>query len=441
MTVFSYLFLALQIALLLYGGYWLIISLFGFGKAERLPEREPEKRFLVLVPAHNEAEVIGSLVENLMNLDYPKELFEVCVIADNCTDKTADISRKLGAIVLEHTSLPGEKKGKPYAIKYAIDFISIDNFLTSEFDAIAIFDADNLVTTNYLREMNHHLLNGEKLIQCYLDSKNPNDNWITLGYATSYYFMNRSWQLAKYRLGLGNAIGGTGFCVDTGVIKEVGWTARSLTEDLEFTMQCLLKGIPTSWCHHARVYDEKPVKFKDSCVQRLRWARGHWDVCFKYAGRLFLRAFVKRDVRAFDGAVYLLNPAKILLEAATWIVGILMLKQDLFQIYPVWLWISLLIFSSIYTWIASGIDTNKKINKPKAIISAWALYYVYIPLFFWALITFKNTTWVKTKHSRNITMDAFTNEGITKNVQIAAVPSGSNTDTDFMNDLPSEAVS
>jgi cellulose synthase/poly-beta-1,6-N-acetylglucosamine synthase-like glycosyltransferase len=402
MTTFAYAFLFLQIFLFTIGSYWIIISFFGFRKVKRLPERNPQKRFLLLIPAHNEEKVIGALIENLKELDYPHSLYEIYVVADNSTDKTADIAKTLGVTVLEHTSLPDENKGKPYAIKYALD--NIGERLTNEFDAIAIFDADNLVTLNYLKEMNNHLLNGEKLIQCYLDTKNPDDNFITLGYATSYFYMNRSWQLAKYRLGLGNAIGGTGFCVDTQVIKKIGWSAQSVTEDLEFTIQCLLTGIKATWCHHAKVYDEKPEKFGASCVQRLRWSRGHWAVCFKYFGKLLVRAVTKLDKCSFDGAMYLFNPAKALLETLIWViwgVSIFVFRQSYFILFPTWFWVFLFLFSCVYVLTICGIDNNKKFNRVKALLSMLFFNVSYIPLFFWGLITCRNKTWIHTKHVKN----------------------------------------
>ena len=405
MNIFSYVLLFLQLSLLFFSSYWLIISFFGLGKIPRAPQKNAKKRFLLLIPAHNEEKVIGNLVKNLLDLDYPKELYEICVIADNCTDKTAVISRNLGVAVLEHTSLPQEEKGKPHAIKYA--FENIGNKLTEKFDAVAIFDADNLVTLNYLKEMNNHLLNGEKLVQCYLDTKNPKDNFITLGYAASYFYMNRAWQLARYKIGIGNAIGGTGFCIDTQVIKKVGWTARSLTEDLEFTAQCLLLGIKATWCHEARVYDEKPTKIKASALQRLRWARGHWEVCFKYSARLLLRGITKLDFKAFDAAVYLLSPARALLETSVWIIaviGIYIFNQNYFTLYPLWLFVPLLFLLYTYTVAVFRIDAEVKFSKTKALV-AFVFYSIsYIPLFLWALFTYKNKTWIHTEHTKNISL-------------------------------------
>jgi cellulose synthase/poly-beta-1,6-N-acetylglucosamine synthase-like glycosyltransferase len=399
----GYLTSAVEFTLLALWAYWFIISLFGFGKASKIRDKIPENKFILIVPAHNEAAVIGNIVENLQNMDYPKHLYDVLVIADNCTDDTAKIASMLGANVLEHTSQPDEPKGKPHAIRYAFDILGDDLYT---YDAFAIFDADNLVSLNYLKEMNNHLLKGERLIQCYLDTKNPDDNWITLGYGTSYYYMNRSWQLAKYRIGLGNAIGGTGFCVDTQLIKEVGWTATSLVEDLEFTMQCLLKGVRTTWAHHARVYDEKPTSFKASCIQRLRWARGHWDVAFRYTKPLLKRAFHSGDFRALDGALYLINPGKIVLGAVTgaFIYTSYFTKIEIFHpILPLWVWISLMVFNLAYIGIAATLDAGKTFKWVKAIFSLVIINYIYIPLFVWAMATTNNRTWVRTDHSRVLT--------------------------------------
>lgn len=403
-----YIILSISLLLLILFAYWFVIGLFGFGEPKPLPSHKLTKRFLLLVPAHNEEAVIEPLVNNLLNLDYPKELYDVLVIADNCNDNTANIVRNAGANAIEHTSLPGELKGKPYAILYALEQLGED--LVQKYDAVSIFDADNLVSKNYLIEMNKHLHEGHKLIQCYLDSKNPNDNLISLGYATAYYYMNRSWQLGKARLGLGNAVGGTGFTVDTKLLKEIGWSARSLTEDLEFTMQCLLHGEKAYWSHEAKIYDEKPVSFKASCIQRLRWARGHWDVCFKYSFQLLKRAIIKRDFAALDGFLYLINPGKIVVGT---MLDIIMLSIALSVIFfngtyvltvyvPLYVFIVFLLFQGIYIFYSIKKDTNVKVNFFKAI---WALFLTnvtYIPLFAWALITYKRKEWNPTVHSRNI---------------------------------------
>lgn len=394
--------LIVQGVLLFFWSYWLFISLFGFGKAKENTPHKPKKRFAIIIPAHNEEVVIEQLLRNLCGLNYPDELYNVYLVADNSTDRTASIGRKIrGITVLEHTSPPGEPRGKPYAIKYALDNLS------REYDAVVIFDADNLVSTNYLREMNNMLCEGHRLIQCYLDSKNPNDNWITLAYSTAYYYMNRSWQLAKSRLKLGNAIGGTGFCVEMKLLNEIGWTARSLTEDLEFTMQALLAGVPASWAHHARVYDEKPTDFKISVVQRLRWNRGHWDVCFRYAPKLFWRFLTKLDIRALDGFLYLVNPGKVVVGTG---VSALLLYDRLtvnhyHYLVPIWLWLVFMAVSYFNVVYATVKDSESRISLGKSLLSFITFNYTYMPLFVWALLTWRNKTWKRTEHTRAIEMD------------------------------------
>ncbi|WP_181884506.1 glycosyltransferase family 2 protein [Neobacillus piezotolerans] len=396
----------LQYVLLFFWTYWLVISFWGFKKPKKLKEFAPKKRFLLLVAAHNEESVIGQLVKNLKSLDYPKELYEVCVIADNCDDNTAKIARELGATVLEHTYLPGEPKGKPYAIKYAVD--TYGDRLVTDFDGVSFFDADNLVSPNFLKEMNNHLHAGHRLIQCYLDSKNPNDNWVSLSYAASYFYMNRAWQLAKSHIGLGNAVGGTGFVVETKLFNEVGWSARSLTEDLEFTMQCLLRGEKAHWCHFARVFDEKPQSFIASCVQRLRWARGHWDVCFKYTPKLLWRSLSRLDIKAFDGVLYLLNPGKIVLNTVTAAVIYMSIFMDagwFNPIMPWYIWLTMLVFQFYYVAFTIVKDSLQKVSFVRSFVSMILFNLSYIPLFVWSLLTFKNKSWNPTKHSRGIELD------------------------------------
>jgi cellulose synthase/poly-beta-1,6-N-acetylglucosamine synthase-like glycosyltransferase len=394
--------ITIQIVVLLWFSYWMFISLFGFGEASKLPFRDPIKRFVLIVPAHNEESVIPDLLDNLLSLDYPKHLYDICLVADNCSDRTAEIGREKGVIVLEHFYRDGEPKGKPHAMKYAFDTLEMNNY-----DAFCIFDADNLATMDYLQYMNAHMLAGQRVIQCYLDTKNPKDNFITLGYAVSYYMMNRSWQLAKSRLGLGNAIGGTGFCVEMSLLKEVGWTARSLTEDLEFTMQCLLKNVRTYWCHHAKVYDEKPTNFKISCVQRLRWARGHWDVCFKYAFPLLKKFVIDRDLCALDGALYLLNPGKVVIASivSTLFYLTLFMHNPLYEPFiPLWVYMILILFNVTYIFITLK-DSSQRINVFKAYASLLFMSYSYIPLFFWSLATFTKRVWIRTEHKKNANLD------------------------------------
>ena len=124
-----------------------------------------------------------------------------------------------------------------------------------EYDAVVVFDADNLVHPDFLMEMNHHLCKGSKIIQGYLDAKNPYDTWVAGTFAIAFWVIDHVSHLAKTNIGLSAVLGGTGMCITTDVIREQGWRATCLVEDMEFTMKSLATGIKTTWAHDAIVYD------------------------------------------------------------------------------------------------------------------------------------------------------------------------------------------
>ena len=190
----------------------------------------------MIVCAHNEEQVIGQLVENLHLLNYSDHLYDIFVVADNCKDNTAQIARQAGAIVYERFN--DNEKGKGFAMDWMFQRLFE---MERQYDAVCVFDADNLVHPDFLREMNSRLCKGERLIQGYLDSKNPNDTWISGVFSISFWVVNHVWHLAKYNIGLSSCLGGTGMCISTDILRRHGWGATCLTEDMEFTMKALLK--------------------------------------------------------------------------------------------------------------------------------------------------------------------------------------------------------
>lgn len=284
--------------------YYFIISLFGLYK----PKEEKNniisyKRFALIIAAHNEELVIGHIVENLNNIDYPRELYDIFVIADNCSDNTMEAAKSKGAIVFER--IDNKNRGKGHALEWMFKKLP---FLDKQYDAVAVFDADNLVSRNFLIEMNKKLNEGYKVVQGYLDSKNPHDSWITECYSVAFWTSNRLFQLGRANLGLSNQIGGTGFCVDSELLQRIGWGATCLTEDLEFTCKLVLEGYKVGWCHNAKIYDEKPITLKQSWSQRKRWMQGFTDVAFRFFLKLLRKSIRSRDMIAFDCALYTMQP-------------------------------------------------------------------------------------------------------------------------------------
>ena len=283
--------------------YTIVLAFAGLKPQKSIPKHEATKRFACLIPAHNEANVIGDLIDSLKNQDYPSRLYDIYVIADHCKDDTAIIADKYGAKVYTRKSGP---KGKGNVIRFFLDRLFTE--LPQSYDAVCIFDADNIAHVNFLHRMNDALCEGKTCIQGYLGTKNPEDNWVTKAIYSSYLITNRLWQLGKKNLGLPAACGGTGFCITTTVLKQFGWPAQSLTEDLEMQMLYSLHGLRFSWVHEAIIYDEKPSSIKIAIRQRVRWTIGHLDVQRKYVPKFLTSIIKRRDIRLLDQVVYLMSP-------------------------------------------------------------------------------------------------------------------------------------
>ncbi|CAI3571111.1 putative glycosyl transferase [Clostridium neonatale] len=298
--------------------YYLILGLFGFFRNKEKKNYDPKNKFALIIAAHNEEVVIGNLIESMLKLDYPKEMYDIFVIADNCTDNTAKIARGYNVNVCERNV--SDKRGKGYALEWMFDKLFK---MEEQYDAIAIFDADNLVHKNFLKEINSKMLQGYKVVQGYIDSKNPNDSWIAAAYSIAFWTQNRMFQLARANVGFSNQIGGTGFAIETDTLRELGWGATCLTEDLEFTCKLVLNGEKVGWAHDAIIYDEKPLKLAQSWSQRKRWMQGFTDVASRYFFKLLKKSIVERKFYMFDCALYVLQPFITLLLGVSALLTIL----------------------------------------------------------------------------------------------------------------------
>ena len=284
--------------------YQILVSICSLVKLKDKPLKvNKNHKFMAIIPAHNEETVVGNLIESLKNQDYDKEDYDIYVIADNCTDRTARIAREAGAIVYERYD--ETKKTKGYALDW---FLQQKIKEDAPYDAICIFDADNIVDKNFLKAMNKKLCQGEEVVQGYRDIKNPTDNWITSGYALFYWTMHKFYHLARYNLGLSPLLNGTGFMVSFDIIKENGgWKTVTLTEDIEFSLQRILKGKRLGWSTEAIVYDEQPTGFAQSWSQRSRWTVGHMQCMKEYTSKLAEAVKENKTMMNFDGFLYIIG--------------------------------------------------------------------------------------------------------------------------------------
>ena len=282
-------------AMYIYQYYYIIVVLLK-NKNVKSKGKNIMNKFAVIVSARNESDVIEEFIHTVDLQDYPSDLIDVYVIADNCSDDTAQKARIAGAHVYER--FDNKKVGKGYALDFLFKILRSKK---TKYDGYFIFDADNLLSRNYISEMNKVFNRKYKIVTSYRNSKNYDSNWISAGY--SLWFLRESKYLNYARMLLNNscAVSGTGFLISSEIIyKNNGWKYHLLTEDIEFTIDSIINGEKIGYCNSACFYDEQPTSFKDSWNQRMRWSKGFYQVFFKYGYNLFKSIFKNRDFSCYD---------------------------------------------------------------------------------------------------------------------------------------------
>jgi cellulose synthase/poly-beta-1,6-N-acetylglucosamine synthase-like glycosyltransferase len=266
-----------------YQNIYAIVAIFPFKK--KYPEAKKNHKYAYIICAHDEEAVVGNLVDSIFKQNYPKELMTVFVCADNCKDNTAKVAREAGAIVYERQS---SIKGKSYALNFTLHKI-FEEYDNEGFEAVFVFDADNLVSKNYTYEMNKTYDQGYLVSTSFRNSKNFDKNWVSAG--ASMLFLRECICIHHSRriLNIGTYVSGTGFYVDYKLLRDKGWDYHLMTEDIEFSIDCAMNGIFIAFNEDAEFYDEQPETLKDSLNQRLRWCKGTNQCFYKY----FMKGFFK----------------------------------------------------------------------------------------------------------------------------------------------------
>lgn len=296
--------------------YQLFYVLVGLLRRKDHPAARKNHKYAAIISARNESTVIKNLIDSIKNQDYPSELIDIFIIADNCTDNTAQIALDNGAFVIERQN--GKLIGKGYALDYGMNIIfreclgkqigksvcGMANYgkiqapagrtinKNSEYEAFFVFDADNVLDKHYFAAMNRVYDAGFTVGTSYRNTKNFDSNWISSGYGTWFIREARFLSQPRSYLNTSCAVSGTGFYTDVKIIEKAGgWKWFLLTEDIEFATNNILNGNRIGYAPDAVLYDEQPVTFKDSWNQRFRWTRGFYQVFVKYSGRLVTHIF------------------------------------------------------------------------------------------------------------------------------------------------------
>jgi len=294
------------ILLCLCGGlfaYLVMLSVLALvGRDRRVHMLPPEKTFAFIVPAYNEEIVIEKTLKSLLEVDYPREKFDVIVVADNCTDQTAEVAQRTGATVYERQN--SARRGKGYALRWIFDIL-LNNQPT--FDAFIVIDADSTVSKNFLLVMNTYLRNGAQVIQS-SDLVARQNSWSSEITRLGFVLYNYVRPLGRKVIGCTAGLRGNGMCFSADVLKHNRWTAYSQTEDLEFGLRLLLNGVDIEFAPEATVFATMPVHSQNALTQRARWEGGRYPVVAHYGPRLVHAAFRWRSYKHLDAFIDLATP-------------------------------------------------------------------------------------------------------------------------------------
>lgn len=385
-----------------------------FIRKKRFKHSDQLHHYAVLIAARNEENVIAQLIQSIHHQTY-KGKIDVFVIADNCTDKTSEIARLNGAIVIERTNKI--QVGKGYALHDLIEYVTqLPNYDPA---ALLFFDADNLLHPDYFVRMNEAYSSGETIICSYRNAKNFSSSWVSSSSAMIFLRETKYLHQPRYALGTSTHVSGTGFLVKTDYLRKEGWDYYLLTEDIEFTINQIIKGRSVAYCADAIFYDEQPVKFIDSWHQRLRWIKGGLQCLSSYWRTLTLTLFQKRRWAIFE-ILYWVSPLPYIAISASLALSVAKLIYVLivlpFNLNTLWIalqffgeWIAVVYIVSFIIALLVIITEYKKI-KASFFRKAWSVIIfpvfilTFLPIVYIALFS-KSVLWKPIPHTIDKTID------------------------------------
>jgi cellulose synthase/poly-beta-1,6-N-acetylglucosamine synthase-like glycosyltransferase len=266
------------------------------------PRGGPRLRFDLVVPAHDEEQGIARTVASLLAIDYPRDRVRVLVVADNCTDATAERAAAAGATVLVRND--PERRGKGYALEHAFAYCLAD----PKTEAVAVVDADTIATPNLLDAFSARIGAGAQVVQANYAILDSQASWrarlMRIAFAT--FILLRS--LGRERLGLSAGLRGNGMCFTRSALRDVPHDAFSNVEDIEYAIRLGMSGIRVHFASEAQVYSAAPGFESAARTQRSRWEGGRRAMARLHGRALLVRAFRRRNPVLLDLAMDLLVP-------------------------------------------------------------------------------------------------------------------------------------
>lgn len=299
-------------------------------------QTEKNRKFAIVIPANDDNKVIAKSLYSISGMVYPKNMYDLIVLADNCTDSSVKIARNLGATVLERSNKL--KNSKSSSLQWAIEQIL---GWDKNYDAVVIFDSDSLVSGNYLEVMNFYLEQGSKVVQSSGLVPPKSEGWTEIDWI-GFLLDNYVKPMGRKVVGLGVGLLGSGMCFTTDVLRQIPWRAPSLTDDFGYELTLQLKGVKIEFSPEAYVWTQKPVKAKDGELQQSQWPFGSYPIVRKYAFKLLAAVFRKKPVKYFDRFIDLITPSfveSLLIIGLFCAINGLLVLQGWISVTFLWIWL------------------------------------------------------------------------------------------------------
>lgn len=369
-------------------------------KNTNYPQKEKNgHNYAILIPARNESLVIEKLLISIENQTKKIKPEDVYVIVETKKDKTVSIVEKHKMTIVYRKNL--NKKRKGFALDDAIKEILKSN---KKYDAYFIFDADNILDKNYIKEMTKSFDEGYDIGIGYRNTKNSK-NLVSAASALTFSMINTIGNKRKSKYTNNLIISGTGYYIKGTIIESwKGFPFNSLTEDYELSLYSILNNLTTTYNDSAIYYDEQPEIFDVTITQRSRWVKGYFDARRNYIHKI-RKSISKKDKNYASKITALIGVNPLI----TLIIGILLLLIDSITSFKNFIISLLIIFILIYitlmifTYIIIKKEENKldiKVSKILLIFynPFYLLSYIYC---LYIAVTKKNLGWQEIKHTNN----------------------------------------
>jgi cellulose synthase/poly-beta-1,6-N-acetylglucosamine synthase-like glycosyltransferase len=378
-----------SLGLVVLAGYVMLLTVAALLHRRPAPaEAKGERRFAILVPAHNEELVIERLLRSLDDLQYARDRYDVCVVADNCTDRTAVIARRWGARVYERLS--SDERAKGFAVRWLLTRLRTEG---RRYDAFVVLDADTVVQPNLLTAFDARLQAGSQVVQAYYSVLNAQASAVAgLRYAAlaALHYVR---PLGRAALGLSCGLKGNGMCFDAPVLERFAWNWFTLAEDVEFHLALVSTGVRVDFAWETTVLADMPVTLAQARTQNERWERGRLQLAGSRVPRLLLDGIRTHSWLRIDAALEQLIPP---LSVPVALGGVLLVVSALLQAWPAAVLAAAALLAQL-AYLAAGLIL---VRAPRSAYAALASAPVYVAWKLWlyarSILTARASTWVRT---------------------------------------------